>query len=87
MGENPKDFLTQRVALEEEGQLRWVGGFSSRASLLLPLRDSLVRVFACDLISGLHVRVRMDMPYFMLIVDCVVTSASRGKSDIALRRW
>ena len=42
LGENPKGFPTQGAALEREDQLRWVGGFSSRASLLLPLYDSLV---------------------------------------------
>jgi len=42
LGGNPKDFPTQREALEEEDQLRWVGGFSSHASLLL--HNSLVQV-------------------------------------------
>ena len=51
-GRKPEGFPTQRVALEGEGQLRWVGGFPSRALPLLPLRGSLVRVFACDLVGG-----------------------------------
>jgi len=54
LGENPKGFPTQRVAPREEGQRRWVGGFSTRASLLLLLCDPLVRtlrvclLFACE---------------------------------------
>ena len=42
LGGNPKGPPTQRVEPEGEGQLRWVGGFSSHASLLLLLCDSLV---------------------------------------------
>ena len=50
LGENPKDFPTQRVALK--GELRWVGGLSSRASLLLLLLcDSLVRVLRVILLA------------------------------------
>ena len=55
MGKNPKDFLTQRVALEGEDQLRWVGGFPSHVSpILLPSCDSLVHVLACDSSCSLH---------------------------------
>ena len=55
MGENLKGFPTQRVALEGEGQLRWVGGFPSHASrILLPSCDSLVRILACDSSCSLH---------------------------------
>jgi len=34
LGENPKGFPTQRAALEEEYQLRWVGRVCSHALLL-----------------------------------------------------
>ena len=52
LGENPKGFPTQRAALKGEGQLRWVGGFSSRALLLLLLLcDSLVRVLRVILLA------------------------------------
>ena len=45
LDENPRSFPTQRAALEGEDQLRWAGGFSSHASLLLlPLCNSLVRI-------------------------------------------
>ena len=75
------------MALEEEGQLRWVGGFSPRASLLLPLRGSLVRVFACDLVGGLHVRVCMDVSCFVLNTDCVVIDAVFLMCKPPSREW
>ena len=48
LGENPEGFPTQRAALEEEDQLRWVGGISSHA-LFLPQCDSLVQVLRATL--------------------------------------
>ena len=49
LGENLKGILTQRTALE--GQLRRAGRLFSRASLLLLLRDSLVRVLRVILLA------------------------------------
>ena len=51
LGENSKGFPTQRAALEGEDQLRWVGGFSSHASLLLLPRNSLVQVLRVTLFA------------------------------------
>ena len=51
LDENPNGFPTQRAALKGESQLRWAGGFSSRASLLLLLCDSLVRVLRVILLA------------------------------------
>jgi len=44
LGEKLKGFPTQRAALEEEDQLRWVGGFSSQALLVQVLRVTLIAV-------------------------------------------
>ena len=54
LGKNPKGFPTQRAVLEEEDQLRWVGGFSSRivsSSVRLPGLS-----LACGPNHGLHGR-------------------------------
>ena len=48
LGENPEGFPTQRAALEEEDQLRRVGGISSHA-LFLPRCGSLVQVLRVTL--------------------------------------
>jgi len=80
LGKNPKGFLTQRVALEEEDQLRWVGEFSSHALFLQSVRlpgPSL----ACDPTRSLHVGWRdfsTDRLFGFVFVFCMQTAFGSG---------
>ena len=56
LGESPEGFPTQRAALEREDQLRWMGGFSSRASLLLSIVRFPGPSLAYDVVCGLRAR-------------------------------
>ena len=64
-----------------------MGGFPSRASPLLPLRGSLVGVFACDLVSGLHVRAHMGTPRFVLIAGRVAINVVFLMCKLPSREW
>jgi len=56
LGENPKGFPTQRVALEEEGQLRWVGGFRHTHRFSFFAMRLLGPCLACDADCCLYAR-------------------------------
>ena len=87
-GESPEGFLTRRAALEEEEELRWVGGFSSHVSLLLP-RNSLVQLLRVTVFavytSGMKNLRCWSVVWLISRLDFVVVS--RAQTAFGGGRW